>query len=167
MFFILLYSCFYLPFCLPNDMKSPSFGKANNLVNVPILLLKRSTAVRFCNVTTWSRHKKLQHDCRHSQWTRDFQRASFRAKTSASHLHDLDQLQLVPVSIGGQMLLPATGPDVSVSFLHHWMYLHSGTMIPSGPVLIRAHQTNHEGAINLAVNFPWSIRQTNTQTTKQ
>ena len=167
MFFLLLYSCFYLPPCLPNDMKSPSFGKTNDLVNVSELLLKSSTAVRFCNVTTRRRHKKLEHNRRHGQWTRNFQQASSQAKTSAPHLYDLDQLQLVPVSIGRQMLLKATGPDVSASFLHHWMYPHSGTMIPSGPVLIRAHQTNHEGAINLAVNFPWSIRQTNKQTTKQ
>ena len=113
MFFFLLYSCFYLPPCLPNDMKSPSFGKTNDLVNVSELLLKSSTAVRFCNVTTRRGRKKLEHNRRHGQWTRDFQQASSQAKTSAPHLYDLDQLQLVPVCIGGQMLLKATGPDVS------------------------------------------------------
>ena len=76
MFFLLLYSCFYLPPCLPNDMKSPSFGKTNDLVNVSELLLKSSTAVRFCNVTTRRRHKKLEHNRGHGQWTRDFQRAT-------------------------------------------------------------------------------------------
>ena len=89
MFFLLLYSCFYLPPCLPNDMKSPSFGKTNDLVNVSELLLKSSTAVRFCNVTTRRRHKKLEHNRRHGQWTRNFQQASSQAKTSAPHLYIL------------------------------------------------------------------------------